>query len=468
MTRRRAAAASPTPPPPQDEFRGDSVLNLMSGLGDPSRDKGSAYSVSQPRAFAPGELEAIYCGGTTLAARLIDLPVDESVRAGWRVTVDADDDSDAQPFAAALDALGVRQALAAADRWALLYGGAAIVLDIDDGGSPQDPVNEAAVRRVRALRVVDRHELTALDYYRSGDRENGEDVPTALVGEPKLYHLSPVLMGGASAPPVVTHASRVIRYIGFPVPNRVRALYDGWGMPALQRYWPKLVSVAGAEQAMGHIMQEWRIAILRVKGLAELASSKGGSERLAMRLAAFNLSKSVASMGVIDKEEEFIQQAAPVTGLVDLYYAQCQALSAISGIPVTILYGEAPQGLATDNESGRRAWYDHVSARQVERYEPALRRICRLLQISTDGGVELPDDTTFKIEFAPLHQPTDAEQATARKTQAETDKIYWEMNVIEPEELRQSRFGGIGYSADTRLMTAEERARVELGADGEP
>ena len=55
------------------------------------------------------------------------------------------------------------------------------------------------------------------------------------------------------------------------------------------------------------------------------------------------------------------------------------------------------------------------------------------------------------MKFKPLYQPTHLEQAQTRYQQAQTDQIYLTTDVVSPEEIALSRFGGDEYSAETHV-----------------
>jgi hypothetical protein len=69
----------------------------------------------------------------------------------------------------------------------------------------------------------------------------------------------------------------------------------------------------------------------------------------------------------------------------------------------------------------------------------------------------------WSLEFNPLWQPTEQETVEMRNKQAETDKIYIEQQVLTPEEVTLSRFGGDEYSIETSV-DLEARKQPEEGS----
>jgi hypothetical protein len=90
----------------------------------------------------------------------------------------------------------------------------------------------------------------------------------------------------------------------------------------------------------------------------------------------------------------------------------------------------------------------------------------------TDGSV--PGE--WAVNFNPLDEPTEAEQAANRKLIGETDAIYIAAQVYTPEHVAESRFGDKGYQTELLPVTVDdtdegfaalERARAELAAPTE-
>jgi hypothetical protein len=135
--------------------------------------------------------------------------------------------------------------------------------------------------------------------------------------------------------------------------------------------------------------------------------------------------------------------------------------------------GQAPAGLNATGESDIRWFYDTVRSKQSTALRPILNRLVKLLMIA-DGGKE-PND--WSVSFRPLWQLSPLELADLRLKQSQTDKNYVEMDVLIPEEVRVSRFGGNEYSAETRLdddarneydEALEAEAEAALPTDLEP
>ena len=89
-----------------------------------------------------------------LFSKIIDRPAEEALKHGMEYNVS---DADLREFLDdALDRLDWEEKAVTAIRWARLFGGAIIVMLLDDGGGLEEPVNWADVHSVEELRVYER------------------------------------------------------------------------------------------------------------------------------------------------------------------------------------------------------------------------------------------------------------------------------------------------------------------------
>jgi hypothetical protein len=98
--------------------------NVFLNVGN-GGDRSAFTRAVTPRLLQFAELENLY-SGDGFARRIIDLPAEEMVRAGYDIEgVDGDGD-----IRAALEGLQALEKLADAMRWASLYGGSLVVIAI--------------------------------------------------------------------------------------------------------------------------------------------------------------------------------------------------------------------------------------------------------------------------------------------------------------------------------------------------
>ena len=172
----------------------------------------SAYTRAvTPRLLQYTELEGLY-EGDGFARRIIDLPAEEMVRAGYDIE-GVEDDGDVR---AELENIQALEKLCDAMRWSALYGGAIVIMLINDGGTLEEPLVVEKAKSLEQLRVYDRWQVTHHQKYL--------DPNDMRFGKTELYMVSPI-----EGTPYIVHESRCLVFDGVPVPDRVRERNDSWG-----------------------------------------------------------------------------------------------------------------------------------------------------------------------------------------------------------------------------------------------
>lgn len=426
------------------------LTNVLSGLGT-SADKSTHTQVKLEKLLSAHELGALYEGNDIARHIAEDLPED-CTRRWCRIRVSqADYDEELDPFREAFGLLRVREAMRSAHTWARVYGGGGLVLGLDDAGEPEEPVRPDALRGIKWIRVATADELRVIRYV--------DDPMSADLGRPEIYQYTPA-DGTAGATRI--HHTRVIRFEGRLATPLRKSQLDGWGISSLQTAWDAIQRYTMVEHGIAHGVHEYSIGVLRVKDLAKVVTSANKSAFI-QRMADLNLSKSMTRMLIVDQDgETYERHTMSMAGLADAHDRFARSLCVAADMPATRLFGDAPGGLSTDNEAGRENWHARVEAAQTHVYTPAIMRIVELMRLS--GMVQLPEDATVEVVWAPLSDVSPKTQAETEKLQAETDEAYWRMGSIDEMEIRYSRFGG--STGSIRLMDAQERQRA-LAETGE-
>ena len=107
--------------------------------------------------------------------------------------------------------------------------------------------------------------------------------------------------------------------------------------------------------------------------------------------------------------------------------------SAVSGIPLVHAFGITPTGLNASSDGEIEVFTNAIHAGQESHMRPALQKILNIVQLSEFQEI----DPEIGFEFEPLKQLTEAEAATVRKTEAETDGVLIDKGIIDPTEARE-------------------------------
>ncbi|WP_066733561.1 DUF1073 domain-containing protein [Cupriavidus sp. D384] len=355
--------------------------------------------------FPQANAELYASGG--LFARVVDLPADKAVSRGIRI--DGDND---QVMANEFDRLGVLPAIGDALRWARLTGGAGIVVVANDGGLLRSPLNTLALDQIEELRVFDLDDISATEQ-RYGD-------PTkANFGLPELYRVRTQATGAASAEFYV-HETRLIPVPGDPLPRRVAALkgvpWAGRSMAA-RPYQTILDYQRSLRLALG-ILERKQQAVYGMKGLAALIQARM-EDVVQKRVGLVDAVRGIRNTVAVDAEDEYRIEDTNVAGVREIVNEFQIALSAETGIPVTLLFGRSPAGQNATGEADFETLHDLVEGLRQNKAAPALERLVALIAAQKKLAGKAPDQ--WSIVWPALETPTDREAADVRKTQADAE-----------------------------------------------
>ncbi len=264
------------------------------------------------------------------------------------------------------------------------------------------------------------------------------------------------------------HESRLLVFPGTAVSNRARVDARGWGDSIFTRVDEVLSQYSQTWGGVANLMSQLHIDVLKMSGLAiGMAGGDKGSKGnpLTARARTINMTKSIARMLVIDAEEEFERATASLAGVNETLQEFAVRLAAAADMPVTLLMGTSPGGMNSTGESDIRFFYDRIGARQKRHLLPILRRLYRLVMLSKEGPTDGEEPEMWNLKFNPLRQLSELEQATLRKTVAETDAIYIGQGVLSAEEVAASTYGGSEWSMERTIDFEGRKEMAEQDAE---
>ena len=433
------------------ELRMDGLQNALLGMGT-GRDK-SKYTTAQPIVFlTQEELEALY--GEWLPRRVVDIVAEQSTRKGFKVLFGGEG-------AAAEEVVGIEQAiedlyilenLMLASKNARLYGGACILLYIDDGRKADQPVDFRNIRRIEAMEVLDRWQIAP------------------VINEENLYDYSKatyyqIISGDLIAQPQLTyiHKDRILRFDGLWLPYRIRQRNYGWGMSSLQtiydsfkHYWTGLNSAAT-------LLTEFDVFVHKLRGLSTMLAA-GKEKDVRDRLVLNDMSRSIYRGYAIDAEKEEIEFISRNFGGIGEVLEKLRIdIIGASQIPHTILFGESPSGLGATGRSEERDFAKMLGDYQIAHYKRPLQKLVEMIMLSKDGPTkgQMPD--SWRISFNNLFELNEREMADVRARVAAVDGRYIQLGVLHPQEVADARFGGSEWSMETVLDPSLPRELPQQG-----
>lgn len=362
-----------------------------------------------------------------LFSKIIDRPAEEALKHGMEYNVG---DPQLEEFLDdALDRLDWEDKATTAIRWARLFGGSIIVMLLDDGRGLEEPVNWVDIHSVEELLVYERAVVQPdPDTYRTG-KATYFDVSSTYGGFFRVHRSRCLVFKNGSLPE-------------FGAPQQ----YFYWGLPEYIRIKRDLSIVLRTHQNAANMIEKSVQPVYKQKNLQSTLATEGGDTAVLKRLNVIDQARGMLNSIAVDMDgEDYAFQTFQLSGTQEILESTYNLLSAVTCIPQTILFGRSPSGENSTGESDLENYYNFVEGIQKRMLKKNIRT---LLKAVTQAGVydgSIGDPGTIKPTFKPLWSLSEAEQATVDLTKAQraqataqTAQLYIDMQVLQPDEVRQA------------------------------
>lgn len=394
----------------------DALENLIANMGT-SQDK-RAYSKfnNNKRLSATGnkqELTDLY-RTNWLAGKIVDI-IPEDMTREWREFNGDIDPKTIGKLVAEEDRLQLSNAFCQAHKWARLYGTSFIIMSIDDGQTPDKPLDIKRIKKggLRHIKVVDRHRLNHADQQPVADPLN------PYYGFPEMYRFHETS--------VRIHCSRVLRFDGIELPFTDFRENNYFSDSILDRLYDDIINLTTVTTGAATMVYDTNVDIMKIKGLMDYLQSAEGEILLRKRFTLAGLQKSFNNMLLLDNEEDYTSKTNTFAGLPDLIDRYNQLVTAGADVPATRLFGSSATGFNATGEGDQKNYYDKLKSDQKTDYKPRLDYFDKIMAQSLGIGL----DADLSYEFVSLFQMTPKEQAELEFSKAQRDQIYHMLGVID-------------------------------------
>lgn len=418
--------------------REDGYVNLLNKYGT-KQDNSEAYKFEREPVIPDMQLTGLY-EGNGLFSKIIDTPAEEALKHGFDLNLKS---NEMNAFVdEVLDDLEWDEKATTAIKWARLYGGALIVMLIDDGRGLEEPVDWEHIRSIDELRVYERS-IVQPDYASLYQQDyGGKDVGNRVskFGQPEYYYVSSIYGS------FKVHESRCLVFRNGVLPEQTsNATYLFWGMPEYVRIRRALRETVTAHTDSVKLLERSVQAIYSMKGLASLLTTDDGENQVLKRLQLVDTSRGLLNSIAIDSEgEQYDFKTFQFSGVKDVIDATCNMLSALTNIPQTILFGRSPAGMNATGDSDFESYYNFVEKIQRLMLKRNLRTLLDVVFRAGIASGDVTEEPDYKLEFNPLWSLSDTEQATVDQTKAQTALVkaqtaqaYVDMQALDPTEVRR-------------------------------
>lgn len=426
--------------------------NILTGLGNPAKDSNESTTFSARKPRDQYEIDRLYEQDDVFPLVIDKIP-EHGTRRFIRVTGAMDErgrpDKDfSRQVGEALELVDAQSKVY--DIWRLhrLHGGALGLLGADDGQTPDKALDLERIKSVKYINVVSRHEVSVAEVNADPFSENyrqpefykikGSGIETIANNISRANGRGSVinLYGLDAKRTNLIHYTRVLRLPRhLAASDTSKCVKEGWDNAVIERVWEPLRqfgSLFGYLEAQFPTLSQ---GVLKMKGLAEISAIKGADSKLMTRLNILQLARSMFNMVLIDDTESFETRTTAAMGSEAIVRVM-DRLAAACEMPLSILFGQPPTGLSTDDESGRRAFYDSVANKQRRLLRKMLTRLITILIKAKEGPLEGKEPHNWNFDFLPLEEPNDKDRADTEFVRVQAEEKQVMMGVLTPQEVR--------------------------------
>lgn len=316
-------------------------------------------------------------------------------------------------------------------KWGRLYGGAGALIMIEGHENQLDqPLDYDMIMpgSYKGLLVLDRWSgVTPEDKLVS-------DISDPEFGMPEYYTVS----SDALTVGIRVHHSRIIRFMGRPLPYLEQLAETYWGASELEHVIDELKKRDNVSWNIAMLTFMANLRVMKMDGMGQLLAT--GNEQAQMQLyntiQGMNAMMNNNSLQVLGENDSYETHQYTFGGIGETYDRFMMDVAGAAETPVTKLFGRSPAGMNATGESDMQNYYDTIEEKQEAELRPVYDKILPIMFISTIGGI--PDDWDY--EFNPIRRPRDDEMADlASKNTDSVTKAFQAGMVSQRTALKELR-----------------------------
>lgn len=307
--------------------------------------------------------------------------------------------------------LGIKHKLIESIIWARLYGGSAALLIIDGDENLEEPLDIKSIMpgSFKGLIVLDRWSgiypmLTTVS-----------DINSPDFGLPDYY----MVQDEAKTKNVKIHHSRILRFIGDPLPLWEKMAESYWGASVIERLFDELKKRDNTSANIASLVFLSNLRVLKMQDYGQVLSLTNAKAQKSLydTLQAQNILMNNMGLYVLDKDDDFQVFNQSFSGLEDIYEKFMLDIAGAANIPATRLYGRSPAGMNSTGEGEETNYNNDIEQEQENSLRFQLDKLFPIMAMSELGYV--PEDLDFN--FNPVE--TLSQKEIAERIWRSTDAV---------------------------------------------
>ena len=316
-------------------------------------------------------------------------------------------------------------------KWGRLYGGAGALIMIEGHENSLDQALDYDMvmpGSYKGLLVLDRWSGVT-----PGDRLVS-DISDPEFGMPEYYTIS----SDALTVGIRVHHSRIIRFMGRPLPYLEQMAETYWGASEIEHVFDELRKRDNVSWNIAMLTFMANLRVMKMDGMSQVLAV--GNEQAQMQLyntiQGMNAMMNNNSLQILGEGDSYETHQYTFGGIGETYDRFMMDVAGAAETPVTKLFGRSPAGMNATGESDMQNYYDTIEEKQEAELRPVYDKILPIMFISTLGGI--PDDWDY--EFNPIRRPRDDEMADlASKNTDSVTKAFQAGMVSQRTALKELR-----------------------------
>lgn len=412
-------------------FRNDFMMGNGKGY---ARDNLTRQIPSNGKSLTYVDLENLY-KTNSMAKNIIDIPSEDLTRSGWNLKMK--DANLKALYESKLRQLKAKDRIEKLFMYERLYG---------DGFVSIGTVEKSNYSLAEPLKLDNLKKIPYLNAFSSkkiSNRVVNENVFDERYGQIESFELnntgSQIVM--MKNPTQKIHYSRVLHQ------QNLRFEDDIEGTSLLENLYDILTVVDTSVWSVGQILFDYIFKVYKSKDVDSLTDD----QKALIEMKADYRFRTEA-LALIHTDESLHKETSQIGGIGELLDFVWDYLAGSAKMPKTVLKGQE-SGTISGAQYDVMNYYSRIAAIQENQLRPHLEYLVRLLMSATEecGGYINADEVEWSIEFNPLWNVDSKTDAEIRKITAETDAIYINNGVIDPDEVKASRFARFGVTETSKF-----------------
>ena len=343
--------------------------------------------------------------------RIIDVIPEDMTKNGYKITSQLDPDN-IRKLETVFRRTRTHAKLLKGLKWGRLYGGAGALIIIKGQEDMLDQplkLDDVMPDSYKGLLVLDRWSGITPDSELVNDPDDPE------YGLPESYTLtSDALERG-----IHVHHSRILRFMGRPLPYLEELAETYWGASELEHVIDELKKRDNVSWNIAMLTFMANLRVMKMDGMGQILATgnQKAQEQLYSTVQAMNDLMNNNSIQIIGENDEYMTHQYTFGGIAQVYDCFMMDVAGAAEIPVTKLFGRAPAGMNATGESDMQNYYDTIEEKQENELRPIYDKLLPIIMMSTFGAI--PDD--FDHEFNPVRRASEDE--TADLVSKNTDSV---------------------------------------------